>query len=212
MQPGEVRNHKALLSLDTQTPPGEYHFQMLVGGHERPVRVVVQENIAAKFSPKEVQLTGAQPGTTYTHKIQVKNDGNVPFDIPAAEVSPTLNLGVLFNNFSNATVQKKEKEGFDVWINALLKDVREDMSVVKVSIKETGQTLQPGESMMLNVSFTLAKNIDLSQTYKGSIPFHDRAIAFSINPVVVLSPSAKPSKQNPPSQQPASSKSSKTKK
>jgi hypothetical protein len=211
MQPGEVRNHKALLSLDAQTLPGVYHFQMLVGAHERPVRVVVLENIAATFNPKEIQLAGMQAGKTYTCKIQVTNAGNVPFDIPGAEVSPTLNLGVLFNNFSDATEQKKEKEGFDVWINTLLKDVRQDVADVKVSIKETGQILQPGKSMILNVSLTLAKNTDLNQIYKGSIPFHNRAIPFSISPSIVPEPSSKPGKLNIPSQQSPSSKSSKTK-
>jgi hypothetical protein len=185
---------------------------MMIGGYERPVRVVVQENMSAKLNPRGVELTDARPGMTYTQNVQLVNEGNIPFDISDPEISPTLNAHALIKNFTNIT-KEKSTEGFDSWINKVLKGVGQDLSAVKINVKESGQTLQPGESVLLHITFSLANNIDLKQPFKGSISFHDKTLSFSIippseTPTQVLK-SVKPS---PSEKKPAAPKSSKTNK
>ncbi len=217
MQPGEVRNQKVVLALDPRTPPGTYNFQMPIGGRDRSVRVVVQENLAIKINPAKVHLTGVAPGMTHVREIQLSNVGNLPFMVPSIRHNTMLDMDLFCRNFALAT-RKKAKEGFEAWADALIEGIGEDLADwVEIQIRESGQVVQPGQTISLHVTFTLPKDIDPGRSYEGNIRIHDRSLSYYIFAAPSADKPAAPEKAKPTAQNPiknttASRSSSKPKK
>ena len=210
MQPGEVRSQKVLLSLDSRTPPGTYHFQMPIGGRDRAVRVVVQENLAIKINPTKVHLTGVAPGMTHIREIQLSNVGNLPFMVPSIRHNTMLDMDLFCRNFALAT-RKKAKEGFEVWADALIEGIGEDLADwVDIQIRESGQVVQPGQTISLHVTFTLPKDIDPGRSYEGNIRIHDRSLSYYIFAAPAADKPTPPVQSKPAVLKPATSTTSRT--
>ncbi|MCC6412074.1 MAG: hypothetical protein IT270_10470 [Saprospiraceae bacterium] len=181
LMPGETRKFRTRLDMDSSTPPGTHLFQVNIGGKERQVRVEIQPIVSVRITPAAVHLVGVKPGLKHSREIRLENTGNVPVTIPNLKHNLAEDLDLICRNMSKAT-RDKGKEGFDKWIDYLLEGISKDIDWVDISIAEAGKVVPPGETLSVNIHFTLSKNIDPTRSYEGRMRLFDRELRYNIWP------------------------------
>lgn len=173
LMPGEVRNHFAWFSLNPQTPPGTYEAVVAVGGNEKKVKMIVQENVELELSPSKVSFTGVAPGLVHKAEVLLVNRGNVPVTIPDIKHATTLDFDFLCRSFSNA-IRDKGMEGFMATMDEVTRDIHKDMAGwLQINIAESGQQVKGGSSLLLHFSITLPEKINIKNDYYGDIRLID---------------------------------------
>jgi hypothetical protein len=177
LQPGEVRNHFAWLSVHPQTPPGIHETYVMMGGKECKVKMLIQENVELELVPRNIVFRGVVAGKKYTGELTLMNKGNVPVNIPDLKHSTMLDMDFICRSLSKA-IREKGSEGYIATMDALTKDINKDMAGwVSISIDEAGQQLKEGQSMQIHISITLPKTgIDPKRNYFGDVRLIDNII------------------------------------
>jgi len=173
LMPGEIRNHFAWFSLNPQTPPGTYEAVVAVGGNEKKVKMIVQENVELELSPSKVSFTGVAPGLVHKTEVLLVNRGNVPVTVPDIKHSTTLDFDFLCRSFSKA-IRDKGNEGFMATMDEVTRDIQKDMAGwLQINIAECGQQVKGGTSLLLHFSITLPEKINVRNDYYGDIRLID---------------------------------------
>jgi hypothetical protein len=173
LNPGEVRNHFAWFSMNPQTSPGVYEAMINVGGNEKRVRMVVQENVELELQPSELFFKGVGPGKEHKAEVLLINRGNVPVNIPDIHHSTTLDMDFLCRSLVMA-IREKGQEGYNATMDELTRNIHNDIAGwVEVKIDEAGQQLPEGKSMALHFTFKLPEKIETRRDYFGDIRLID---------------------------------------
>ena len=77
---GEIR-----LRLPVDTPPGVYGGESTIDGEPRRVTIAIESVMRIRVQPRQTTLT-ATATSTVEFGLTVMNSGNVPFDVPKADV------------------------------------------------------------------------------------------------------------------------------
>lgn len=80
LRPGQLRRLPLELALSPNTPPGEYHAEVQVGGHVRQLVMQVTDLVRLEIDPDPVVVENL-PGETLTKRVVFSNRGNVPLRI-----------------------------------------------------------------------------------------------------------------------------------
>jgi hypothetical protein len=178
--PGEQKTQRITHKLPLNTPPGVYEHTINIGGKQRNVKFIVQQNMDISLTPQQLYFTEVLPEKPYTAYITLSNNGNVPFVIPDIKHVTTLDSDFLCRAQSLA-MRDKGNEGFMAFMDSITKNVKADMADwAKISIKEKGKVLQSGESCLIEFTIFLPKNVDTKRDYSGNIRFWESSISFKI--------------------------------
>ncbi len=181
---GEVRRQTLSISMHPSTAPGTYRSTVEIGGVKREISVVVQETLEIELVPSEIVFFGTKPGETCNKEVLLVNKGNIPVIVPTIKHNTTVDMDLICRNLAFALRKDKEsgmQETLDVFIRGMKNDVA---SWATVTVREAGQLVQPGETLVLHLAFTLPKDIQPTWLYEGDIRIIDQLLSYKIVPAV----------------------------
>ena len=180
LKAGEGKMHRLRHQLPPTTPPGTYESTIQVGGTEKKVKLIVQPNIQIDVNPLTVHFTGVIPGESYHTQLSFTNSGNMPFKVPDVKHVNTFDEDYLCRALSLA-IREKGGEGFNATMDEFTRNVHKDMADwAMIKIDESGQILQPGESIMLHLTLTLPKNVDPNKDYFGTVRLWNKSLSYNV--------------------------------
>lgn len=180
LSPNEVKSHFTSFAANPNTPPGTYQSTINVGGKERNLKMIVQENMEIMLIPNQVTFMGIAPDMVHHKEILLVNKGNVPVMVPNIKHNTTLDMDLICRNLSLAireTGDKGTNATLDVFVKGLKKDIA---GWIETSIRESGQIVNPGETKVLHISFKLPKDINDQRLYEGEIRILDQELDYRI--------------------------------
>ncbi|PVW12842.1 COG1470 family protein [Marixanthomonas spongiae] len=179
LRPGEKRMEHLMLSIDPNTRPGTYENQIDIGGKKRKVTMVVQPTISVAINPTEFTFQGTAPETKHTATFTVVNTGNMPFEIPKVTHVAPLDMDLLCRAFGYGFRYDKE-EGFTDTMDHVTRNLKENMpNWANSKVKEAGQVLEPGKSMLVNIEITIPENAKAENDYDLTIRFWEEQVSCS---------------------------------
>ena len=180
LRAGEERMHMITHQLAPGTPPGVYESTIQVGGKEKRLKMIVQENIEIDINPLSLHFNGINPGKSYTAELSFTNTGNVAFKIPEVKHGSILDEDFLCRATAMA-IRNKGAEGFTAMMDELTKKIQSEMADwVAVELSEGGKTVEPGVRLPLHFKVTLPKNVDASRDYYGDVRVWTKTISYRI--------------------------------
>ena len=180
LMPGEEFTHSTSFELHPQTPPGVYESRVVIGGLEKRLKIVVQENIGLTISPSSIYFLGVEPGKTYRKELLMINNGNVDVTVPDSRHNTLLDFDYLCRIFSLA-IREHGAEGFQPTMDALTRSIHKEMADwVTVKIDESNTVVAAGRSVALHLSLTLPQNANPNRDYFGNIRLWNRVITYQM--------------------------------
>lgn len=179
---GENRRQPVFVSLPSDTAPGAYRHTVSVGGENKTLTMIVQENLQIELIPDSLTFVGVEPGLSHAKEVVLVNQGNVPFAVPAIRHNMAMDMDLICRNLSKAlkeTPDGDSKAVLDAFFNGLKKDLTD---WIEVRIKEAGKVVAPGESIVLHITFILPKDIDPNREYEGDLRILDQLLSYIIVP------------------------------
>lgn len=182
LSPGEHRRQRLNVTMPVSTVPGTYRQKVTIGGEEKTLTMIVQESLEIELTPSNIIMVGIKPGLTHTKEIILSNKGNVPFAVPAVRHNMTLDMDLICRNLSMALKETPDGDS-KATLDAFMKGLKKDLTDwVEVRIAESGKIVQPGESLLLHISFVLPKDINPSREYEGDLRILDQLLSYMIIP------------------------------
>jgi hypothetical protein len=179
LQPREVRSHNIYYSMDPHTPPGTYEMNLQLGKKIKKVKLIVHENLAIQLSPQHIVLEGIEPNFLHTKEILFSNKGNISLTIPTIKHNTLTDMDLICRNLSLA-VRTNGEEGIEKTLDAFTKGLKKDLTDwVDISIKEAGQIVEPGQTILLHLGITLPKDVNKNYHYTGEIRMFDKQIRYT---------------------------------
>jgi hypothetical protein len=185
LRPGQLRRVPLQLALSPNTPPGEYHAEVQVGGRVRQLVMHVTELVRLEIDPDPVVVENI-PGATATKRVVFSNRGNVPLRI--AEIGAV----VLDEEFLNCRAGRaavmnsgEEVEGLDGFLGEYIRQT-------KVALAQTGLlrvhntagpfTLEAGEVRAVELEFRVPDKLDQRSRYFGAVALYTSNLDIVITP------------------------------
>ncbi len=138
--------------------------------------------LEVSIEPDEVFFQGISPGKVHQTTVKLTNEGNVPIVIPE-NFLPNLPDPDLIAKTLLQGIRDYPKEGAMATLDTLvqnLKDYIDDQ--VHISIKESGQQVEPGKSIDLHVTFKLPRRTKDKYYFEGDIDILTESLFFKIGP------------------------------
>jgi len=177
---GEKKLEAISHQLPLQTPPGVYESNLIIGGRERKVKMIVQPYMQVNVHPQNFSFIGAEPGKMHTTQITITNLGNLPFTIPDVKHVAALDMDLLCRAFGFA-LRSKGGEGYEATLNEIAKNVNRYLpDWASAHIEEAGQTLEPGGTKIVQMKITMPSNTDAGKDYAGSMRFWNKEITYEV--------------------------------
>ncbi len=177
---GEEKMHRVSHSLSPSTPPGIYESTIQVGGTEKKLKMIVQQNIEIDMYPLTFHFDGVAPGKSYDTQITFTNSGNIPFKIPDIKHVNAFDEDYLCRATSLA-IREKGGEGYIATMDQLTKNVHNEMAGWAIAnLEESGRVVQPGETIQLHFKLTLPENVDPGKDYFGSVRLWNKMLNYNI--------------------------------
>lgn len=177
LRPGEARMEHITLAIAPDTAPGTYENYIDIGGKQRKVKMVVQPTIAIELNPTEFTFQGTAPGTKHTATVTVINTGNMPFQIPTVSHVAPLDMDMLCRAFGFG-FRNDTKEGFTETMDHVTRNLKENMpSWANSQVKQAGDILELGKSMLVTIVITMPKGAKPEQDYDLTVRFWDEELS-----------------------------------
>ncbi|WP_452224445.1 COG1470 family protein [Lacinutrix chionoecetis] len=176
LNPGEQKlinlNHK----LPSTTPPGTYENYIMLGKEMHKVKMIVQPTVDIDIHPSEFTFLDTSPGKKHTAVITLTNTGNLPFQIPNLKHGALLDMDLLCRAFG-ISFRDKGNDSLESTLDDVSKNIKANLiDWVSVSVDEFGDVVQPGNSVIIHVHFTIPKNADSKIDYDGTFRFWNKEI------------------------------------
>lgn len=174
---GEQANIPATISLDPQTPPGNYEFAVTVGETTMPATAHVSEVVDLRLDPTEITIL-AGAATSYTRTLVVENAGNVPLPTGAQCDAP------IFDSYDLLTalvigLHKSDKESVESMVKAFLTEWAE-LQVGTLVTKRPAMILRPGQKLTVDVEFQLPADLKPLRHYRSSLQLYNATLSVDI--------------------------------
>ncbi|HSD05952.1 hypothetical protein [Flavobacterium sp.] len=180
LNPGEQKTVNISHQLPSTTPPGIYEKYAVINGQQRAIKIVVQPTIEIDITPSNFTFLNSTPGTQHTATATLTNLGNLPFQIPALKHASMLDMDLLCRAL-NFGFREKTNDGIQSTFDEVTKNIKSNfVDWVSIAVKEQDQILQPGESMLINILFTIPPNADSKRDYEGNFRLWDKVISIVI--------------------------------
>ena len=179
LRPREVISKNIHYTMDPQTPPGTYEINLQAGNEIKKATVIVHENLDIRLSPQNIVLEGIEPGARHTREILFTNNGNIAVALPNIKHNTLTDMDLICRNLSQA-VRSNGDEGIEKTLDAFTRGLKKDIADwVNISLKETGQVIQPGQTILLHLTIELPADINKSYQYTGDIRIFDKEIHYT---------------------------------
>lgn len=180
LKPGEKKLETITHELPLQTPPGVYESNLIIGGKERKIKMIVQPNIQVNINPYHFSFIGAEPNKKHTAQITITNVGNMLFTIPDVKHVAALDMDLICRALGFA-LRSKGGEGYEATLDELAKNVHRYLpDWAAAHIEEAGQSLEPGATKIIHLNITMPKNTDAGKDYTGSMRFWNKEISYEV--------------------------------
>lgn len=180
LRPGEQKLETIYHQLPSNTPPGTYENYIMLGKKQHKVKMIVQPTIDIGVSPSQFTFQGTSPNTVHVAVITLTNRGNMPFQVPELKHAAVLDMDLLCRAFGNG-FRKKGNDTFLTTLDEVANNLKENLTEwVSISVDEAGKIVQPGDSLLLHVNFTLPKSAVSTRDYNGDFRFWDKFISVLI--------------------------------
>jgi len=180
LAPGQKRAQRVKLTLDASTPPGVYESEAAVGGVLKKLTLDIQPFVHVEVHPSQVHCVGIEPGMTHRVQVLLVNKGNVPLDIPAVDLMPTVSADSLCGCLAHAVQQSGEKGAMPA-LEVFTKKLRQELAeAVRVSVEEAGQIVAPGETVGIHLILTISKSSHAKQYYEGELKLLNQKLTYRI--------------------------------
>jgi hypothetical protein len=197
LRPGQLRRMPLQLALSPNTPPGEYHAEVQVGGRVRQIVLQVTELVRLEIDPDPVVVENI-PGETSTKRVVFSNRGNVPLRI--GEIG-----GVVLDEEAQncragraAVMNTSETaEGLDQFLGEYVRQTRAVVSqigLLRVHNTAGPFTLAPGDVRAVEMQFRVPDKLDQRARYFGAVALYTSNLNIVITPTHADRP-ARPSKR-----------------
>jgi hypothetical protein len=165
---GEIR-----LQLPPGTPPGVYPGETTLDGKARRLRVQVEPVMRINVQPKQTTLsTGASSSVEFA--VTVVNDGNVPFEIPKADVFD-LDDGVAQERALGRTLRARLAQG-EHRIDRYFDELKDGHGgEAHVAVRRGAGPLSPGETRELACLLDVPPTAKVGRSYAGPWRLGDTA-------------------------------------
>lgn len=180
LSPGEKKIQPINFALPPETLPGEYIRYLEIGKKKQKVILVVQPNIEIDVSPTHFTLQNTVPGTQQSVTFTLTNLGNMPFQIPEIKHIAALDMDFLCRAFGFAFRDSKVTNFTDT-LNSVTENIKQNLADwATTKVREAGEIMKPGKSMLVHLDFKVPKNTDSKNDYSGNIRFWDKDLSFVI--------------------------------
>lgn len=180
LRPGEQKLEAVSHQLPSTTPPGTYENYIMLGDEMHKVKMIVQPTIDIELYPDEFTFQDTSPGTTHVATITLTNKGNMPFQVPELKHAAVLDMDLLCRAFGKG-FREKGKDDLMSTLDEVTKNLKNNLTDwVSISVDECGEILEPGDSLLLHVNFTLPRNAESRRDYNGNFRFWDKEISVVI--------------------------------
>ncbi len=173
------------ISLDSTTPPGEYHAEIEVAGGTRPVVLHVMESIDLAVHPDSLVVFN-QHGTQ-RRRIVVTNEGNVPFAIGNLgdvdlenDLLPERNRVTLEPVTRGTPAPPRQVEGpVFVLVSLAPADAFREGGL---SVRAYGPavTVMPGKTAVVDLDITVQAELPPNSRYRGRAALLTRDLEFVV--------------------------------
>lgn len=180
LRPGEQKLETVYHQLPSTTPPGTYESNIMVGEEMHKVKMIVQPSIDIDVYPNQFTFQDTSPGTTHVAIITLTNKGNMPFEVPELKHAAALDMDLLCRAFGQG-FREKGKDDLMSTLDEVTRNLKANLTDwASISVDEHSQIVQPGESLLLHINFTLPKNAESRRDYDGNFRFWDKEISVVI--------------------------------
>lgn len=180
LHPGEHKLQSISHELPSTTPPGTYENYLMLGDKRHKVKMIVQPTIEIQIYPEEFTFQGTAPCTEHLAVLNFTNLGNVPFQIPNLKHAAALDMDLLCRAFGQG-FRENDKGDLMATLDDVTKNLKRNLpDWVIISIDEFEEIVQPGESQLLHVHFTMPENSEAKRDYDGTFRFWDKEISVRI--------------------------------
>ncbi|MEP7347782.1 MAG: hypothetical protein ABI877_21105 [Gemmatimonadaceae bacterium] len=153
------------LRLPSDTPPGVYHGEGTIDGKTRRVVVEVEPVMRIRVQPQQSNVTAAATSSV-EFGFTVMNSGNVPFDVPKADVVD-LDDAVGQDRALGRTLRAPLTQG-ERRIDRYFDELRESHGgEAHVAVRSGAGPLQPGESRQLTCLLDVPATAQVGRSYLG---------------------------------------------
>ncbi len=178
--PRESKLQPINVAIAADTPPGEYIRYLEIGGGMRKVTMVVQPNIEIDVHPTHFTLQNSAPGAAQSVAFTMTNTGNMPFQIPEVKHIAALDMDLMCRAFGFA-FRDAASNGFTATLDAVAENIKKNLTDwATTRVREAGQIVAPGKSVLIHLDFQIPKNSDSQNDYSGNIRFWDKELTFVI--------------------------------
>lgn len=185
VRPGLRRRVPLALAIDPDTPPGEYHGEVEVGGRVRPVVLHITEKVELVISP-EVVVVHNLPGATTVKRVVFSNHGNVPLtlgEIGAVPLDDELWQCRTFRAALGALGEEiKSLETYALEIARQAKAVVERAGLLRVHNTAGTVVLEPGEVRPIDLEIRVPRTLEKRSRYRGIAPLYTTSLQFAVVP------------------------------
>ncbi|MCG2420349.1 hypothetical protein K8089_15090 [Aequorivita sp. F47161] len=180
LRPGEQKQETVNHELPPTTPPGTYESHIMLGEQMHKVKMIVQPTINIEVFPTQFTFQNTAPGTTHVAVLTLINKGNMPFQVPELKHAAMLDMDLLCRAFGKG-FREKGKDDLMSTLDEVTRNLKENLTDwVSISVEEHNQIVQPGDSLLLHINFTIPKNAEANRDYDGNFRFWDKDISVVI--------------------------------
>ncbi len=197
LRPGQLRRLPLQLALSPNTPPGEYHAEVQVGGQVRQIVMHVTELVRLEIDPDPVVVENL-PGETLTKQVVFSNRGNVPLRL--AEIGAV----ALDEEFQNCRAGRaaimhsgEHEEGLEHFLAEYIRQTKvvvEQTGLLRVHNTAGPFTLEAGEVRAVNLEFRVPDRLEERSRYFGAVALYTSNLNIVITPTHATRP-GRPSKR-----------------
>ena len=185
LRPGQLRRLPLQLALSPNTPPGEYHAEVQVGGRVRQLVMHVTEQVRLEIDPDPVVVENI-PGKTITKRVVFSNRGNIPLRI--AEIGAVvLDEEYLNCRAGRAAVMNSgdEVEGLDHFLGEYIRQTKAALAqtgLLRVHNAAGPFSLEAGEVRAVDLEFRVPDKLDQRSRYFGAAALYTSNLDIVITP------------------------------
>lgn len=180
LHPGEQKRETVSYQLPSTTPPGTYENYIILGKKKHKLKMIVQPTIDVELFPTHFTFQGTAPGTTHVAILTCTNSGNLPFQVPNLKFAAALDMDLICRAFGKGFRERGEDD-LEATLNKVTKNIKDNLTDwMEISVDECGHIVQPGDSILLHINFTIPKNASYKRDYEGNFRFWDEEISVVI--------------------------------
>lgn len=174
---GQQASVPATISLDPQTQPGSYDFELTVGSRTMRATAHVSEVVDLRMDPRQITILA---GSTrrYTRTLNVENAGNVILPTGAQCEAPIFDsfdlissLLIGLHNGDRSSAESMTRAFLNEWAN---------LQAGTLITRRPALNLRPGQKLSVDVEFELPAELKPLRHYRANLQLYNATLSIDI--------------------------------